>query len=54
MTRLVWLGVGAFVLAIIGANAHLAYVAFASAPACVAHARVGDVQAVYPAARSSC
>jgi hypothetical protein len=52
--RMVLTGVGAFVLAIIAANAHLAYVAFASAPLCVAHAQVGDASPAFSAAKSSC
>lgn len=52
--HIVWLGVGALVAALVAANAHLAYVAFASAPACVAHGRVGDALAGFAAARSSC
>ena len=54
--RLVWLAVGTFVAVIIGANAHLAYVAFTSRPDCVAHARTGDVPVPgrFSAAKSSC
>ena len=52
--RLIWLGVAAFVLAIVGANMHLAYVAFASAPLCVDHARLGEAASSFSAAKSSC
>lgn len=53
--RLFRLAAGTFALAILGANAHLAYVALASQPGCVAHART-DAQAGpdYTAATSSC
>jgi hypothetical protein len=60
MTRtgphLIWLGIGAFVAVIIGANAQMAYLAFASFPDCVAHARTGDVPEPgrFSAAQSSC
>ena len=37
-TRLIWLAVGAFVLSVLAANAHLAYVAFTSQPGCVTQA----------------
>ena len=39
--RVIWLGVAVFVLGLLGANAHLAYVAFASQPACIAHSPQG-------------
>ena len=43
------------VVGILAANAHLAYVAIASQPACVAHVRTGEAApAQYAAARSSC
>jgi len=52
--RLIWLGVAAFVLVIIGANVHLAYVAFASASVCVDHTRLGEAAPSFSAAKSSC
>ncbi len=53
--RFVWLGVGVFVAAILAANAHLAYVAFTSAPACVAHVKAGGAPSpAFSAAKSSC
>lgn len=55
--RIVWLGVGVFVAAILAANAHLAYVAFTSAPACVEHVKGGDAappSSAFSAAKSSC
>lgn len=52
---LAWLGVGGVVAAVLGANAHLAYVAFASQPQCVAHLRVGEAAlSAATAATSSC
>lgn len=44
------------VTAILLANAHLAYVAFASQPKCVPHLRTGEAAApvVFAAAKSSC
>lgn len=54
-TRLIWIAAGAFVLAVLGANAHLAYIAFSSQPACVAHVDLGEASATeFSAARSSC
>ena len=45
----------AAVLLLIGANAHLVYVALASQPDCVAHAKTPDGKGTsYRAARSSC
>lgn len=54
--RVIWLGVAVFVLGLLGANAHLAYVAFASQPACIAHSPQGaaSTEGVYAAAVSSC
>lgn len=52
-----WLAVCAGLLLVIGANAHLVYVAVMSQPECVAHARAGEAapeQARFGAARSSC
>ncbi len=53
--RLFRLAAGTFALVLLAANAHLAYVALASQPGCVAHART-DAQAGpdYAAATSSC
>ena len=55
-TYLIWLAAGAAVTLFLGANARLAYVAFASQPACVPHARTGAAPdaATYSAAKSSC
>lgn len=55
----VWALVGLALALLIGANAHLVYVAFASRPACVAHAKAPvetqNAEApVYRAARSAC
>ncbi len=47
--RLIWLAVGLFVLTVLAANTHLAYVAFTSQPDCVADAGTG-----YSAATRSC
>lgn len=49
----------AVVLLLVAANAHLVYVAFASQPDCVAHAKTPDTArtkdgATFRAARSSC
>ena len=52
-----WLAVCAGLLLVIGANAHLVYVAIMSQPECVAHVRPGETapdQARFGAARSSC
>ncbi|MBR2120240.1 MAG: hypothetical protein IJ935_16650 [Afipia sp.] len=52
-----WLAVCAGLLLVIGANAHLVYMAVMSQPDCVAHARVGEATpdgARFGAARSSC
>lgn len=54
MTRLGWLAAGVFVALVLGANAHLAYVAFASQPNCVAHTKLGEVSTPDTAAKSSC
>lgn len=54
---LVWALVGAALLFVAGANAHLVYVAVTSQPECVAHHKVGeagDAGGFYGAARSSC
>ena len=39
---LAWLAVVGTVAAFLGANAHLAYLAFASQPRCVDHLRTGE------------
>lgn len=54
--RFVWLGMATVILVIIAANAHLAYVAFASQPACVVHSKVGEnlSGSDFSAANSSC
>lgn len=60
MTRpgISWPGIAAFgvVVAILAANAQLAYVAFASQPGCVPHLRTGESPAPgsFTAAKSSC
>ena len=60
MTRhgpwLAWLAAGAVAAAILAANAHLAYVAYASQPGCVPHLRTGEAPApaAFAAAKSSC
>lgn len=59
--RTIWLLVGAGLLLVAGANAHLVYVALTSQPACVAHVRAGEIAHLrpgeaggYSAARSAC
>ena len=54
MTRLGWLAAAVFVALVLGANAHLAYVAFASQPQCVAHTKLGEAVTFDTAAKSSC
>ena len=49
---LVWLAVAAGLLLLVGANAHLAYVAMTTQPDCVAHAREGADAAEKSACRS--
>ena len=53
---LAWLAAGAVLAAVLSANAHLAYVAFASQPACVPHLRTGEATSAvaFTAAKSSC
>jgi hypothetical protein len=54
---LVWLGVGAGLALVAGANWHLVHVAMNSQPACVDHLRRGASvaeQGSYSAAQSSC
>jgi hypothetical protein len=51
----IWLGVSALIALVLGANAHLLYVAIASQPGCVAHQAPGDGQpGSFSAAESSC
>ncbi len=52
--RAIWLMVGTGLLLVLGANAHLVYVAVTSQPDCVAHVRPGGGGAAYGAALSSC
>lgn len=50
-----WLLAAAAVLVLLGANAHLAYVAFSTDPGCVAHIKEkGEAPGEYRAAKSSC
>ena len=52
-----WLAVALVAVAVLGANAHLIYVATISQPACVAHLRQGDgrvAHGLFNAAQSSC
>jgi hypothetical protein len=52
-----WAGIAAIVLLVIGANAHLVYVAVRSQPSCVAHVRQGENKASsdgFSAAQSAC
>jgi hypothetical protein len=53
---LVWLTVGIGLFVLVGANAHLLYVAVSSQPDCVAHLRHGEGSATnsFSAATSSC
>ncbi|CAN7689179.1 hypothetical protein LJR030_003176 [Rhizobium sp. LjRoot30] len=51
----VWLVVAVVALVLIGANAHLAYVAFNSQPGCVAHLKdKGEAPGKFRAAKSAC
>jgi len=51
----IWLGVLALIVLVLGANAHLLYVAFASQPDCVAHQAPGTGQSgSFSAAQSAC
>jgi hypothetical protein len=52
--RTIWLLVAAGTLGVLGANAHLVYVAVTSQPDCVAHVRPGSGGAGFGAAQSSC
>jgi len=52
-----WLSVGAGLLLLAGANAHLLYIAVTSQPVCVEHVRSGDGDArsgAFGAAGSAC
>ena len=50
-----WLGIAAASLLVIGANAHLVYVATQSQPDCVDHVRGGSAApGQFAAARSAC
>lgn len=52
--RLGWMiGLG-IVAVLVGANAHLVYVAFSSQPACVSHLKASDGAGHFSAAKSSC
>lgn len=51
---LAWILVPAGLLLVLGANAHLVYVAFQSQPDCVAHARAPGEGGNYSAAKSAC
>lgn len=46
-----WLAIGACLLFIAGANAHLVYVAVSTQPDCVAHVREGEGAAAKSACR---
>ena len=50
------IAIGGAIALIVGAHAHLVYVAFASQPDCVPHVRIGETVGggAYAAARSSC
>jgi hypothetical protein len=55
--RTIWLIVAAGLLLLLGANAHLVYVAVMSQPGCVAHAKLGQTTAAsgtFSAAKSAC
>jgi hypothetical protein len=53
--KMIWVLVGAGVLAFCGANAHLVYVAMHSQPGCVAHLKEPQHgSGVYRAAQSDC
>lgn len=52
---LAWFLAAAVLLVVVGANAHLVYVAVASHPDCVAHLKEAGTQAgAYRAAQSAC
>lgn len=50
----VGLGIAAAALAVVLGNAHLVYVALDSQPDCVPHARPGEADGAFGAARPSC
>jgi len=53
----IWLAVAAGLLLVVGANAHLVYVAVTSQPECVAHLRSGEgvgQNGSFSAAESAC
>jgi hypothetical protein len=52
----VWLSVAALTVLVLGANAHMLYVALASQPDCVAHQAPGAAggSGAFSAAQSSC
>ena len=53
----IWFGVAALVLLVLGANAHMLYVAIASQPDCVGHQAPGvapGAGGTFSAAQSSC
>lgn len=52
--RILWLLVPLALLLVVGANAHLVYVAVKSQPECVPHVRGAGTPSVYQAAKSSC
>lgn len=52
--RTIWVMIAFGLLLVLGANAHLVYVAMTSQPDCVAHVRPGSGGAGYGAAQSSC
>ncbi|GAA4135171.1 hypothetical protein ACFFTN_12590 [Aminobacter aganoensis] len=54
LRRLVWAAVAGGLLVFVGANAHLAYVAFTSQPDCVPHSKGADGNHDYRAAKSAC
>lgn len=49
-----WFAIAAGLLLVLGANAHLVYVAERSQPSCVAHVRQGDSASGFSAAQSAC
>lgn len=53
----IWLGVAALTVLVLGANAHMLYVAIASQPDCMAHQAPGAASGesgAFSAAQSSC
>lgn len=49
-----WLVAGLAIAGVVGANAHLVYVAFQSQPDCVAHLKTAGGDGGYRAAKSAC